>query len=74
MAALGAALLIMLQLTAQHWFYLYIIWFYPLLLVPLASLKGRPSDLQNASRSGAPAGYPGPRSGTIITSERSERS
>jgi hypothetical protein len=32
-AALGAALLIALQLTAQHWFYLYIVWFYPLLLV-----------------------------------------
>jgi hypothetical protein len=32
-AALGAALLIGLQLTAQHWFYLYIVWFYPLLLV-----------------------------------------
>jgi hypothetical protein len=62
-AALGAALLIMLQLTAHHWFYLYIVWFFPLILVPLASLKGRPSYLQNASRSGAPAGYPGPRSG-----------
>jgi hypothetical protein len=35
-AALGAALLIMLQLTAQHWFYLYIVWFYPLLLVAFA--------------------------------------
>ena len=33
MAALGAALLIGLQLTLQHWFYLYIVWFYPLLLV-----------------------------------------
>jgi len=32
-AALGAALLIGLQLTAQHWFYLYIVWFYPLLLI-----------------------------------------
>ncbi|MEX0973444.1 MAG: hypothetical protein WDZ46_09350 [Solirubrobacterales bacterium] len=36
-AALGAALLIMLQLTAQHWFYLYIVWFYPLLLVAFSS-------------------------------------
>jgi hypothetical protein len=34
-AALGAALLIGLQLTAQHWFYLYIVWFYPLLLVAI---------------------------------------
>jgi hypothetical protein len=36
-AALGAALLIGLQLTAQHWFYLYIVWFYPLLLVAFSS-------------------------------------
>lgn len=35
-AALGAALLIALQLTAQHWFYLYIVWFYPLLLIAIA--------------------------------------
>ena len=36
MAALGAALLIALQLTMHHWFYLYIVWFYPLLLVAMA--------------------------------------
>jgi hypothetical protein len=42
-AALGAALLIGLQLTAQHWFYLYIVWFYPLLLVAVAAVRrGRP--------------------------------
>ena len=39
-AALAAALLIGLQLTMHHWFYLYIVWFYPLLLVALASLEG----------------------------------
>jgi hypothetical protein len=38
-AALGAALLIGVQLTMHHWFYLYIVWFYPLLLVALASLE-----------------------------------
>ncbi|HEX3609202.1 MAG TPA: glycosyltransferase 87 family protein [Solirubrobacterales bacterium] len=38
-AALGAALLIGLQLTMHHWFYLYIVWFYPLLLVAMASLE-----------------------------------
>jgi hypothetical protein len=38
-AALAAALLIGLQLTAEHWFYLYIVWFYPLLLVAFA-VKG----------------------------------
>ena len=36
-AALGAALLIGVQLTAQHWFYLYIVWFFPLLLVAMAT-------------------------------------
>jgi hypothetical protein len=38
-AALGAALLIALQLTMHHWFYLYIVWFYPLLLVALAATR-----------------------------------
>ena len=37
-AALGAALLIGLQLTAQHWFYLYVGWFYPLLLVAILDI------------------------------------
>jgi hypothetical protein len=36
-AALGAALLIGVQLTMHHWFYLYIVWFFPLLLVALSS-------------------------------------
>jgi hypothetical protein len=44
-AALGAALLIGAQLVAEHWFYLYIVWFYPLLLVALATLgEGRASS------------------------------
>jgi hypothetical protein len=38
-AALGAALLIGVQLTMHHWFYLYIVWFYPLLLVALATVR-----------------------------------
>ncbi len=69
-AALGAALLISLQLTAEHWFYLYIVWFYPLLLVAMAS-QGRerggspePADTQNGALISAPfvgAGDP-PRS------------
>jgi hypothetical protein len=52
-AALSAALLISLQLTAQHWFYLYIVWFYPLLLVALTSREDSQSRLQSASRSGS---------------------
>jgi hypothetical protein len=47
-AALGAALLIGLQLTAHHWFYLYIVWFYPLLLVGMSSRERRQgSSLQS---------------------------
>ena len=40
-AAMGAALLIALQITMHHWFYLYIVWFYPLLLVALAGIGSR---------------------------------
>lgn len=38
-AALAAALVIAVQLTLHHWFYLYIVWFFPLLLVALALLE-----------------------------------
>jgi hypothetical protein len=38
-AAFGAALLIALQLTMHHWFYLYIVWFYPLLLLAMATVS-----------------------------------
>ena len=54
-AALGAALLIGLQLTAQHWFYLYIVWFYSLLLVALAGVRtwsmesAKPSELTSTA-------------------------
>jgi hypothetical protein len=49
-AALGAALLIGLQLTAEHWFYLYIVWFYPLLLVALATTSApEPSPARSSS-------------------------
>ena len=37
-AALAAALVIALQLTMHHWFYLYVVWFFPLLLVAMAAL------------------------------------
>ncbi len=47
-AALGAGLLIALQLTLHHWFYLYIVWFYPLWLVALA-LLGRPEAEDEAA-------------------------
>jgi hypothetical protein len=55
-AALGAALLIALQITMHHWFYLYIVWFYPLLLVAMASLEAGPIPLETSctSRSSEP--------------------
>ena len=34
-AAMGAAILIAVELTATHWFYLYIVWFVPFILVAL---------------------------------------
>jgi tetrahydromethanopterin S-methyltransferase subunit D len=37
-AALGAAVLIGLQLAVAHWFYLYIVWFTPFVLVALFAL------------------------------------
>jgi hypothetical protein len=49
-AALSVVLLIALQLTAQHWFYLYIVWFYPLLLVALTI--GHPVDSQRDNSRG----------------------
>lgn len=45
-AALSAALLIAIQLTAMHWFYLYIVWFFPLIVIALSgdriTLAGNP--------------------------------
>jgi hypothetical protein len=37
-AALGAAVLVALQLTVSHWFYLYVVWFTPFVLVALFAL------------------------------------
>jgi hypothetical protein len=41
-AAFGAALLLGLELTIHHWFYLYIVWFYPYALLALAMLSPGP--------------------------------
>ena len=48
-AAMGAAILIAVELTATHWFYLYIVWFVPFVLVALlaahaTSPPGRPEE------------------------------
>ena len=45
-AALGAAVIIAVQLPALHWFYLYIVWFLPLVLVAvLGSGAPQASDI-----------------------------
>src|SRR6185312_2626248 len=45
-AAFSAALMLGVQITLHHWFYLYIVWFFPLLLVALALLEpsGEPEE------------------------------
>ena len=55
-AALGAALLIGAQLTAQHWFYLYIVWFFPLALVALGTVsRPAPDPGRDRPREPSPA-------------------
>jgi hypothetical protein len=51
LAALAAAVLIALQLAVEHWFYLYIVWFAPLMWVAL---------LAGPARSSPPAAAPTP--------------
>ena len=41
LAALGAAILIAIELTATHWFYLYVVWFAPFAFVALFAAHGR---------------------------------
>jgi len=41
-AALGAVVVIGLQLVATHWFYLYVVWFTPLVLVVVMGVYRRP--------------------------------
>lgn len=44
LAALGAAVLIAFQLTLTHWFYLYVVWFAPLVLVALFGAFREPEE------------------------------
>jgi hypothetical protein len=43
LAALGAAVLIALQLGVTHWFYLYIAWFFPLVMLALLGSHREPA-------------------------------
>jgi hypothetical protein len=52
LAALCAAVLIALQLGVTHWFYLYLVWFFPLVMLALlaeAPARSRPLDAAVAS-------------------------
>ena len=40
-AALGAAILLAIELTATHWFYLYVVWFVPFVFVALFAAHAR---------------------------------
>jgi hypothetical protein len=50
-AALGAAVVIAFQMAAYHWFYLYIVWFAPLVFVALFAVYQRVADEDSAGRS-----------------------
>jgi hypothetical protein len=71
-AALGAAVLVAVQLTAVHWFYLYVPWFAPLVLVglfaPLVTTarpaRGSPAR-GTVSDSGGNGGVPAPPAGAV---------
>jgi len=52
-AAFGAALTIGSQLVAEHWFYLYIVWFYPLLLVAMATTEPGPAPARRSPQARA---------------------
>ena len=61
-AALGAAVLIAVQLAASHWFYLYVVWFLPLALIALfgvyAGARADGSDGGRLEDLGDPRGAP----------------
>ncbi len=61
LAALGAALMLAVELTAEHWFYLYIVWFAPLVLIALAALSPQGSG---SARSRTPGRRAEPRPAT----------
>ncbi|HEU0019647.1 MAG TPA: hypothetical protein VFQ14_05085 [Thermoleophilaceae bacterium] len=61
-AALGGAVLIAVQLAASHWFYLYVVWFFPLALVALfgvyAGAREEDSDVGRLEDLGDTRGAP----------------
>ena len=62
-AALGAAVLIALQLAVTHWFYLYLVWFLPLMLIALLAPRGV-TPAADAARARSPSRRAAGRSGS----------
>ena len=58
-AALGAAILIAVELTATHWFYLYVVWFVPFVFVALFAAHDR-------TLTDAPAPQPEPEREAVL--------
>jgi hypothetical protein len=56
LAAAAAAVLIAFQLAATHWFYLYIVWFFPLVMVALLARYGEPGAAARAPSHGTSSG------------------
>ncbi|MDW5593266.1 glycosyltransferase family 87 protein [Conexibacter stalactiti] len=52
-AALGAVVLIALQLSLTYWFYLYLVWFFPFVIVALFGRYGDPGSPPPAAASGS---------------------
>ena len=53
-AALGAAVLVALQLSLSHWFYLYIVWWLPLALVAVLAIAPQESSPARTPMPGRP--------------------
>jgi hypothetical protein len=49
-AALGAAIIVALQCSISYWFYLYIVWFFPLVIVALVLAHPATSDAAPADK------------------------
>jgi fatty acid desaturase len=49
-AALAAAVMIAFEIGLTHWFYLYIVWFFPLVIVALALSHPPESTAEDGSR------------------------
>ena len=53
-AALAAAVIVALQLGIDHWFYLYIVWFFPPAMLALLAAHPPPSDPERTDAPGSP--------------------